>query len=829
MAAATALRPIVIAELNPPMNITHVVDAAGLQQLENWFRKKLADGDPEIGLDTETNVVHDFYFRFVRSIQVGDRNKQFVVDLLALAGYDTDLLCAAQGRYGADLAKVPLFVRLFEVLDPVICNNVFLKIGQNLAFEYSVFHWNFGRRIWHLFSTDMTERVIQAGKISLKKMAEFSMASIVARMFGMLIDKTQQKEFDLVTPLTQEQIEYAAFDVRMPFAMRQAQVNTMTEDQLLTVAQIENDAIGTFTDMHLVGQNLNDEQWLARIEKTVAERKDHLKVLDEGFLPIVGHKDEQIDEAKLLRLYNHWKDDFNISTPDELRLAELKRKEKDPAKKAQIALLLEDEIGKRRAAKAEARKAHSELSKLKTKVKNNREKMAGEAYLNYGSQPQLLAALQKLAGMSKIQDVTDDTLLKFNDRPLIQTLRKYRKGLKGTGTYGVAWTQRWTNKASSEEGWRHPGDGRLHCIFNQLQAETGRTSSEKPNGQNLPKDELVRQCFICDPPDPVTGEEYCIVTIDMAGAELRIIAVLANAKTWIEAFNKGWDVHSVSTEILYPDLWPKLTEPGCKYFALDENGQPKRQKCGCKGHKELRDNTKAVNFLLCYGGGPDALADELGVTLDKAKELMELHEKKFPDVWGFLRQSGLLAKERGEARDMYGRRRLFPEPTWQDAEDYFVEYNEEKLEISDEDAEAAIFNFKARNLRQPNKEELWMLTHRKPTQKEISRGMWSLKGSVERKGKNHPIQGTNATMIKRAMGCGFDKDGKPYLWHTLGQFKARIQAMIHDELLIHCPKRFAEQVAALAGDAFKRAAREVMHGIVEMENDYHVAPYWLKG
>ena len=83
-------------------------------------------------------------------------------------------------------------------------------------------------------------------------------------------------------------------------------------------------------------------------------------------------------------------------------------------------------------------------------------------------------------------------------------------------------------------------------------------------------------------------------------------------------------------------------------------------------------------------------------------------------------------------------------------------------------------------------------------------------------------------MIKRAMGCGFDKDGKPYLWHTLLQFKARIQAMIHDELLIHCPLRFAEKVAALAGDAFKRAAAEVMKDIVIMENDYHINKHWEK-
>jgi hypothetical protein len=38
-------------------------------------------------------------------------------------------------------------------LEPILCSNEFLKIGQNLAFEYQVFLWNFGMRIWNLYST----------------------------------------------------------------------------------------------------------------------------------------------------------------------------------------------------------------------------------------------------------------------------------------------------------------------------------------------------------------------------------------------------------------------------------------------------------------------------------------------------------------------------------------------------------------------------------------------------------------------------------------------------------------------------------------------------
>ena len=875
------LRPLDLSALQPHLKPILVQDAAGLLLLKDYIARKRAAGDFSFGLDTETNMCDDFWFRRVRTIQVGDRDEQYVIDLLGFTG-SKDRLIATQGEYGVHCDGV--YDAIFEILTPVLCSREFLKVGQNLAFDYMVLWFNFGVRIWHLYSTDMAERVIQAGTISLKKMAEFSMASIAARHFHLLIDKSEQEGFDLETPLTQKQIDYAAFDVRFPHAMRQAQINFMTADQLLSTAQIENDAIGTFADMHLTGQNLDDDRWLIRIQHTIEQRIGYLKILDAGFLPIVGDKDKQIDEIEIEKRYKHWQEDFQFPTQAETDLAAQKRLEKDKEKKAAIGLLLKAAEKERAAAKAVARAAHSELSKQRTEWKNKLEACEGQVYINYGSRDQLLAALQQMPGMRTIKDTTDDTLLRFNDRLLIQTLRKYNKGKKDTGTYGVQWTQRWVTKPLSKEGWRHPVDGRLHCLFNQLEAETGRTSSSKPNAQNLPKDDEVRACFIADPPNPnvrvsvccdadtylvnckytcakckeyceTKDEEMCIVTCDMSGAELRIIAELANATSWINAFNKGWDVHSVSTEILEPQKWPALQchggekyfdkeknkeviLPPCEYYAMHTAetikkyplgviGEQMRQKCKCPAHAELRQKTKSINFLLCYGGGPDALADELGITVDAAKELMRLHEAAFPDVWGYLERSGKLAKSMREARDMFGRRRSFPVPTREMARQWWIDERSESLELSEADAEASIFRFKAANLREPTKEELRALTHRNPTEKEVDRAIYSLNGSVERRGKNHCIQGTNASIIKRAMGCGFDKDGKPYLWHTLLQYRAKIQNMVHDELVIGCPKRFGKLVAELIADAFKRAAAEVMHMVV-MEADYHIANSWMK-
>lgn len=812
-------------DLSPPMNVTLVTDGSGLEKLARYAQRVLAAPTKMHGLDTETNMAVDFWFRRVRTIQIGDKDEQFVIDLLPFAGSD-DKLENSQAHYGKN--NVGLYEPIFKILDPLLLSGEVLKVGQNLPFEYEVFNWNFGRRIWHLYSTDLAERVIQAGgSISLKQYKKFSMLALVERYFNKTIDKSQQKSFDLSSPLTEEQIYYAALDIRMPLALRAMQMRVLMADRLYTTATIENDAIGSYVDMHLVGQNIDDERWVKRIEKVNAQRVEDLKVLDQEFIPVVGHKDTAIDYEELKRLESIWRNDFEVATQDEIDKSAAIRAEPDKDKKNKLRADLENLKKKRKADKQIAHQNFSELSKQRTAKLKIIPKCEGEAFLNYGSNPQLLATLNKFPGMKHITSVGDDTLLKFNDRPMIQILRKYRKGKKETGTYGLQWIQRWLNKPSKEEGFRHPGDGRLHCVFNQLEAETGRSSSSKPNAQNLPKDDEVRACFIVSPPTEEEPEGFSIVTIDMSSCELRIIAELAQAKTWISAFAKKQDVHAVSTEVLYPDKWPSLTEDGCAYFKLGEDGKPERQKCKCKGHAELRNSTKALNFLLCYGGGPDALADALGISVDAAKELMKLHEEKFPDVWGYLRRSGEQAKTLGEARDLFGRRRLFTDPTPETAREWFEEYEEEKLELSEEECEANILKFKSQNFREPNGEEKWKLTHRHPTPKEISSAIRAMLGSIARRGKNHCIQGTNASIIKRSIGSGKDKNGVPYLWHTLPKYKAKLLSMIHDELVLECPKRHAEDVALLVADAFKRAAAEVMD-LVTMEAEWHIADRWKK-
>ena len=893
-----------------------ITDGAGLDRVEKFLARiassPLASWDrcPVIGLDTETNITPDFYNRRARTLQIGNHEQQFCIDLLALAGDQTKLV-EAQGYDGKFSST---FDPVKRALEQALCTNKFLKVGLNLPFEYEVLRWNFGMRIWHLYSADLVERVIKAGAHSLKDYSYFSLADITARYFKKKISKELQGSFDLCTPLTQEQVEYATLDTYLPLAIRQQQLKIITADKLVYTSQIENDALGSFTDMHINGQRIDCSRWMTRINTRKQELIDALAELDRYFIPVVGSKSDAIDETLLNKLDAKWRE-FDIATPEERQACsdyKVISTKNEPELRKQMKDAYEALVQQRKDMKAAARATYSELSKQHTEAKRLIPKCQGEAFINYNSGKQLLTAFSKMYGYKTIKKTNKDTLLEFQDdkHPLIPFLLSLSKLKKEIGTYGEQWTKQWQNKPCKEEGWLHPGDGRLHCKYNQLEAETGRSSSSKPNAQNLPKDDDVRQCFVCDPPDEsirisvccdgdtkrteirtglglevraeyyeccicgqpcdTRAEEYCIVTCDMSGAELRIIAELADDPAWIMAFAKREDVHSVGTEILYPIDWPAtqvksllkpkgwtledckvekvplfnedgspllkknkkgvlehIHVPPCAYFALNADGTTARQKCECPKHKKKRDSNKATNFLLAYGGGPSALAEAIGCTISEAKELMTLHKSKFPYIWGYLKRSGEQAHFRKEARDMFGRRRLFPEPTWEIAKSYFIEEHPDSLELDDADAEAQLLHFKERQLRNPTDEEEYKLTHREPTTKEIASAFKGMYSSIERRGKNMCIQGTNASIIKRAMGCGFDKNGISYLWHLLPEWKARILSMVHDELIVHCPKRFGKKVLKIVGNAFTRAGAEVMHKVI-MEYDGNVGPCWSK-
>lgn len=929
--AERELKPLV---LNPLPNITKVRPDDGSEDKLFEFLDRLN----EFGHDVETTPTKDFYWRRMRTMQFGNSNEQYVIDLKAYCDNSSDILYNCQGLYGANLYQAPKLKKLVERLVPYMCTTTKLKVGVNLGFEYECWYWMFGIRTYGFYDCMLAEKCIYAGlggRASLKNYEFYSMEEMFERYFGMTIDKTLQTSFNLDDDLSEEQYEYAALDTRLPLSIKGVQSliasgetpqslkakgmpkkadylyyvdKLILGDKLHEIIKIENEAIGSFVDMHVHGERLDIPRWQTRVNKAKDKLVINLKGLDSIFLPIVGSKYEIITDEQIAEAEAKWKA-LNIKTDQEIQIRqEINAINREIRKHSKLGfetpelqkkvVELDAECQKweeaRKAQKEILKKECRELSKRKTKLTKLASIAEGDALINYGSDAQLLAVLRdpdyyeffpKLFRdeyknkvktgnkVSVLENLDDETLEKYEEAtPAMKLIREYHGLSKEIGTYGESWITQWVTKPCKEEGWMHPGDGRLHCVFNQYDAETGRSSSEKPNGQNLPQGDEVRGCFIADPPDesiriseccqvevpnddgseyndaptcPKCGqhcstipEEFVIVTADMSGAELRIIAEDSGDEQWIGAFERGEDLHSAGTELLYPDEWPKERLDNCLYYVLHDEkslakypkaipGTPKKEKCKCPLHKERRDGTKACNFLLAYGGGPATLAVNIHKTLKEAKFLMALHEAKNPGIWKYLAESGRKAAQEHKAFDLFGRRRILPEPTKERVLDNCQEWNEKKLRLDEAEAEKNIANYTQIKGKKPNQADLFLLTHRAPTQDELAQSYIQMVNSTNRQGKNMRIQGTNATIAKVAMGCGYCPDGKPFLWHTLPKYKAKLIKFVHDELVVMCPKRYGQIVADLIGDAFKRAAAIKMKRVV-MEFDYAIASYWKK-
>jgi len=179
-------------------------------------------------------------------------------------------------------------------------------------------------------------------------------------------------------------------------------------------------------------------------------------------------------------------------------------------------------------------------------------------------------------------------------------------------------------------------DGRIHTTFNQTVAATGRLSSTDPNLQNIPiRSELGRQIRL----GFVVGEGYeCLLSADYSQIELRIMAHLSDDEALIAAFESGHDFHAATASRVF-GIPPEEVGP------------------------ELRAKIKAMNYGLAYGLSAFGLANQLRITPDEARGLMEEYFKEFGGVRDYLHEVVSRARMDGYTATMMGRRRYLPDLT----------------------------------------------------------------------------------------------------------------------------------------------------------------------
>lgn len=355
----------------------------------------------------------------------------------------------------------------------------------------------------------------------------------------------------------------------------------------------------------------------------------------------------------------------------------------------------------------------SYAEELRTKIAETEKKIFNEAGMEFNiSSPKQLSELLfdrlNISGGKKTHakqySTAEDVLEKLADKhPIIPLILEYRSLKKLSSTYVEALPQL-----------VHPKTRHIHTSYNQTITSTGRLSSTNPNLQNIPvREEIgrkVRMAFVA------TEANGCILAADYSQIELRLMAHLSNDKSMVDAFKAEQDIHAATAARLF-------------HVPVEQVS------------KEQRRKAKSANFGIIYGISSFGLAQNTGIKVTEAKEIIDNYFENFPGVKEYMDLSIKTARNCGYTETLCHRRRYLPD--------------------------LQSVNSLARS-------------------------------SAERNAINAPIQGTAADIIKIAMIRIFNK------MNELG-LKSKMVMQVHDELVFDVAPNETEQLANLVKAEMEKA------------------------
>lgn len=202
-------------------------------------------------------------------------------------------------------------------------------------------------------------------------------------------------------------------------------------------------------------------------------------------------------------------------------------------------------------------------------------------------------------------------------------------------------------------------NSRVHCSLN-LNTDTGRLSSRKPNLQNQPaldKDRYkIRDAFTAPP-----GKK--LIVADYSQLELRLLAHITQCKTMIEAFREGGDFHSRTAMGMYDYVAADVAN-GSVLLEWDSAaaGGKKPPVPLLKDKYALeRKNAKILNFSIAYGKTPYGLSKDFGVSRKEAAETLEKWYADRQEVRTWQENAIQTARLFGYTRTLMGRYRRLPD------------------------------------------------------------------------------------------------------------------------------------------------------------------------
>lgn len=332
-------------------------------------------------------------------------------------------------------------------------------------------------------------------------------------------------------------------------------------------------------------------------------------------------------------------------------------------------------------------------------------------------------------------------------------------------------------------------DGKIHCTFKQIGADTGRLSSADPNMQNIPsKAGDIRRMFRAAP-------GHVLMSSDYSQQEPKLTAYVSQDEKMIQAFKDGKDIYAIIASIAFG-----VSYEDCLEFKptgeLDEDGKPVTVYSA--SGKARRGEAKTIVLGITYGRSVVTIADQLyshepwsdEEKVKKAQNVFDSVLNAFPALRKLMINAQNCAKTHGYVETILGRRRHIPDMQLPEFEFKpmagYVNPDIDPLDVSTLDNQDSIpqrivdklykeltsykyFGQVAKRIRQLAEEDHIKVINNRFKIQEASR-----------KCVNSIIQGSAAEQTKLAMLL-IDNDPE---WNALG---GHVIIPVHDELIAEVP------------------------------------------
>ena len=456
-------------------------------------------------------------------------------------------------------------------------------IFQNGKFDIQ-FLYNYGIVPLKVYDTMIVEQLMYLGYPSGQ--VSFSLKEIALRRLHINIDKTVRGEIAW-RGLDDEVIKYAAGDVTYLEQIMQSQLKDLKERELMKAAEIECDFVPAIAYLEWCGIHLDQEKWKAKMEKDQQNLKESINALN----------------------------DFVTSNPEYKQFTYVDKQGDlftgfDLAPKCLIQWSSSAQVVK-----------FARFLGFDTKVQD---KKTGE-----DKESVMEKHLKKQKGIN-------DEFLKLY----------FGKGDPGDPDYYPGYSGSFKVCTSFGQGHLNainPKTGRIHTVYKQLGAASGRMScgSQQPNTdlakenrispkdctypnmQQLPHDEETRACF-------TSTEGNLWVSCDYSAQEGRVQGDIYQDEAILKMYKEGIDGHSMYAKIFFKDELKDIDVHDVKKLRPD-----------------LRTKAKSPEFALAYGGGYTTIMEQLKCSEEEAKTIVKNYEEGFKGTTEFARKGSAFVRKNG--------------------------------------------------------------------------------------------------------------------------------------------------------------------------------------